>query len=389
MAARPETTIICFSANGKTTSESRQAARRMLVATIDGVLDFRRDGPDGAWIKQEAMLLPGKHVSTLTFDEPTGLLFAGLHFQGGLLVSADHGATWEERNNGLQSGHAYCLAIQHFGDETILNLGTEPVMFYRSFDLGKSWTAFPSCTQVEGTEHWIFPRSSPHIKHVACAPGQRDTIYICIEQGDLLRTRDGGHTWESLNSMERPDDKFRRDQHRVTFYRDDPAQIFLTTGIGLYRSADEGATWDRLTDPSHVCAYPDPFFVHPNKELLFMVGAGENPNPKWAAEGTAHPQYMVSSDNGDNWTQAMNGLPVPVPGNLEVAAMHSSDEGGVELYVGTACGQLYVSRDDAQSWQTVAEQLLPMSKGPHFRWFLSAEGREEYENKLRAMNVFA
>ncbi len=120
-----------------------------------------------------------------------------------------------------------------------------------------------------------------------------------------------------------------------------------------------------------------------------MVGAGENPNPKWASEGTAHPKYMKSTDHGKTWQVAMNGMPEPVPGNLEVAAMHTSDDGGVELYAGTACGQLYVSRDDANSWQAVAEDLAPMSKGPHFRWFLSDADRAAYEDKLKSLGVFA
>jgi len=389
MSEKPDDTIICLSPNGKTASESRKAARRMLVATIEGVLDFRRDGPDDEWQRQDALLLQGRHVSALVYDEPTALLFAALHFEGGLLVSEDQGATWETRNSGLQSGHAYTLMVQHEGGQTILNLGTEPVMFYRSFDLGRSWTAFPSCLEVEDIDQWIFPRSSPHIKHIASPPGQPDTIYICVEQGDLLRTKDGGKSWESLHSMERGDDKFRRDQHRVTFYRGDPKELFFTTGIGLYHSIDEGATWERLTDTTHPLAYPDPFFVHPTKDLLFMAGAGENPNPKWASEGTAHPMFMISRDHGRTWQPAMNGMPNPVPGNLEVAAMHVCEERGVEFYAGTARGQLYVSRDDAESWQVVADSLLPMSKGPHFRWFLSQEDREAYENKLRAMNVFA
>ena len=388
MAYDAEETIICISANGKTVSSSEKAARRMLVSTTEGVLDFRRDGPHAQWRLQDGLLLEGRHISALVYDEPTGLLFAGNHFEGGLLVSEDQGKTWEARNNGLQSGHAYTLLVQHVGDQTILNLGTEPVMFYRSWDLGKSWTAYPSCTEVEGTEHWIFPRSNPHIKHIASHPSEPDTIYICVEQGDLLRTEDGGHTWTSLHSMEREDDKFRRDQHRVVFCRT-ADEIFFTTGIGLYHSADKGETWERLTDTSHPCAYPDPFFVHPRKDLLFMVGAGANPNPGWAAEGTAHPQFMKSTDHGKTWQSAMKGMSDPVPGNLEIAAMHDSAEGGLEFYVGSACSELYVSRDEAESWQLVPGQLPPMSKGPHFRWFLTAEEREAYENKLRAINAFA
>jgi len=389
MAQHVQDTIICVSANGKTDSSSQRAARRMLVATADGVLDFRRSGPGAPWKLEDERLLPGRHVSALVYDEPTGLLFAGLHYEGGLLVSQDEGASWEARNTGLDSGHVYSLLVQHVGSATILNLGTEPVMFYRSFDLGKSWQAYPKCTEVEGTEHWFFPRSAPHIKHIASHPSRPETIYICVEQGDLLRSDDSGENWRSINSMERPDDKFRRDQHRVIFVGDNVEELYLTTGIGLYHSSDDGENWERLTDTSHECAYPDPFFIHPHQDLLFMVGAGMNPNPNWGAAGTAYPKFMTSTDRGQSWQVAMNGMPDPVAGNLEVAAMHVSEEGGVELYTGSACGEFFASFDNAQSWTQIGRGLPPMSKGPHFRHFLPPEERVAYEEKLKAMNAFA
>ncbi len=388
MARDAAETIICISANGKTASSSEKAARRMLVATAEGVLDFRREGPGSPWRKRDAVLLEGRHVSALVYDEITGLLLAGLHFEGGLMVSEDLGASWEARNEGLQSGHVYSLLVQHVDGRTILNLGTEPVMFYRSFDLGRSWTAYPKCTEVAGTEHWFFPRSDPHIKHIASHPSEPETIYICVEQGDLLRSEDGGETWTSIHSMEQPDDKFRRDQHRVTFYRDNPNEIFFTSGIGAYHTTDRGASWERLTDTNHPCAYPDPFFVHPREDLLFMVGAGMNPNPNWGAEGTAYPKFMKSTDHGRTWVNAMNGMADPVAGNLEVAAMHDSAEGGLELYAGSACGELYMSTDAAESWVKIGDDLPAMSKGPHFRHFLPAEERVAYEEKLKAMNAF-
>src|SRR3569833_896266 len=189
MAYDAKDTIICISANGKTTSSSEGAARRMLVATIDGVLDFRLDGPTAEWQRQDWLLLPVNHVSCLVYDERNDLLFAGMHFQGGLLMSRDQGKTWERRDAGVASEHCYTLLVQYVGDQTILNLGTEPVMFYRSWDLGESWTAFPSCTQVEGTEEWVFPRSQPHIKHIASHTSEPETIYICVEQGDKQTTK--------------------------------------------------------------------------------------------------------------------------------------------------------------------------------------------------------
>lgn len=381
---------VCLSANGKTISYSDKAPLRMLVATAESVYEFKRDNAGAPWRKTRDDILKGHHVSALVLEPRSGLLFAALHFKGGLLVSADGGETWEPRNKGFQSEHVYTLFVQYRGDKTILYAGTEPVMFYRSDDLGKSWTAFPAIADLPGKEHWIFPRSVPHIKSIASHPDQPDTIYACIEQGDLAKSTDGGKTWKSTDSLDGPDDKFRRDIHRVTFRKDNPEEIFLTTGIGLYHTTNGGESWEVLTDTNFRLGYPDPFFIHPERENeMFMVGAGVNPNPNWGATGTANPLFMRSTDNGRTWTEAMNGMRTPVRGNIEAAAMHVSEESGVEFFAGTACGELYYSNDEAQSWTLIADDLAAVSKGPHFRHFLPPEEREKYEDKLRAMNAFA
>jgi photosystem II stability/assembly factor-like uncharacterized protein len=382
--------MICLSTNGKTISSSDRAPQSLLVATTEAIWEFRRADARSAWSKARDDILAGHHASALLFEPRSGLLFAGLHFQGGVLVSANGGATWEPRNNGLQSGHVYSLLVQYRGDKTVLYAGTEPVMLYRSDDLGKSWKALPSVLNVPDTDKWLFPRSRPHIKNIAAHPAAPDTLYVCVEQGDLLKSEDGGQSWRPLVSIDRPDDKFRRDMHRVTFREDNPEEIFLTTGIGLYHTTDGGRSWERYTDTKFKLGYPDPFFIHPEKKnLMYMVGAGASPNPDWAKAGTANPLFMRSIDSGRSWVEAMKGMPRPVRGNIEAAAMHVSKECGIELFLGTACGELYTSQDGADSWTLISGALPAVSKGPHFRHFLSPERREAYENKLRAMNAFA
>ena len=390
MAQEFDAEMICLSANGKTTSSSKDAPRTLLVATTEAVCEFRRADAKSDWTLVRDDIREGHHVSALLYEPRSKLLFAGQHFEGGLFASADGGQTWSPRNNGFQSEHVYTLMVQYRGDKTVLFAGTEPVMLYRSDDLGQSWTALPSVAQVRDMDKWIFPRSEPHIKNIASHPAEPDTIYVCVEQGDLLKTTDGGKTWSQGDSIDAPDDKFRRDIHRVTFRKSNPNEIFLTTGIGLYHTTDGAKTWEHLTDPSFPLGYPDPFFIDPNDEnVMYMVGAGGNPNPNWAEEGTAHPLIMKSTDSAWTWVEAMNGIKKPVRGNIEAAAMHNSQEIGMELFAGTACGELYSSRDGASSWQLISNELPPVSKGPHFRHFLPQAERESYENKLRAMNAFA
>lgn len=385
MATAEADPLICLSANGETVSRTARAARRMLVTTANSVFELKRATPNDPWQVTRDDILAGHHVSALSLDEVTGKLYACLHFSGGLLVSNDRGETWEPRNNGLESEHAYTLLIQHVDGRTVLNLGTEPVMFYRSFDEGETWQKFPSCLEATEKEKWFFPRSVPHIKHIAAHPAKPDTLLICVEQGDLLKTEDGGQTWRSVATMDQLDDKFRRDMHRVTFQADNPDEIMLTSGIGLYRSVDGGETWQTLTDIHFRMGYPDPFFIDPrDSNRMYMIGAGVSPNPNWGKDGTAYPLFLVSTDRGDTWEDAMNGVRTPVPGNIEAAAMHFSDEGGLELFMGSSCGELYTSRDGGDSWTLISDQIGPVSKGPHFRHFLKPDARKVYEEGLVA-----
>jgi photosystem II stability/assembly factor-like uncharacterized protein len=389
MHPSPAAPIVCLSPNGDTLCESERAALTLLVATTAAVYEFSRPDARAAWSCRRKDLLAGHHVSALMHEPRSGVLFAGLHFQGGLLASADRGLTWESRNSGVTSEHAYTLHVQYHGERTILYLGTEPAMLYRSDNLGRSWTALPALREVSDTDKWFFPRSVAHVKHIASHRCEPDTLYVCVEQGDLLKSVDAGKSWRQLTSLERPDDKFRRDMHRVTLRKENPRELFLTTGIGLYYSGDAGESWERLTDTRFPLGYPDPFFIDPrHSNVLYMVGAAANPNPTWAETGTAHPLIMRSADSGRTWEEVMAGIRRPVRGNIEAFALHSSEEVGLELFAGTACGELYTSRDGARSWTLISDQIDPVSKGSHFRHFLPSEQRQTYEARLRSIGAF-
>jgi photosystem II stability/assembly factor-like uncharacterized protein len=379
---------ICLSTNGKTASSSKEPPAQLLVATTDGVKVFARPDPDSPW-KLGGHVLPGEHVSSLLHEPQSGLLVAGLHYQGGIKLSTDDGRTWAASTDGLRSEHVYSLAVQYVGGQPILFAGTEPAVVYRSDDLGRSWRSLSPLSQVPESDKWWFPHATPHVKNIAFHPSAPDTIYVCVEQGDLLKTTDGGRSWRQLTSYEKPGDKFRRDMHRVTICPSDPNELFLTSGTGLYHSGDGGETWVHLTDPDFRVGYPDPFYLHPADEnIAFMVGAGQSPNPNWGATGSANPGFLRSADRGRTWEERMGGMPHPVRGNMEAAAMHDSGS-MLEFFVGTACGELYTSRDEGGSWEVISTDLPPVSKGPHFRHFLAPAERAAVEEKLRAINAFA
>ncbi len=56
-----------------------------------------------------------------------------------------------------------------------------------------------------------------------------------------------------------------------------PDSVFMTTGVGLYRSSDGGDHWERLTGEEFRLAYPDHMMLSPDERILFMSGAKFHP----------------------------------------------------------------------------------------------------------------
>jgi hypothetical protein len=380
---------VCMSANGLTASKTNNPAKTLLIAAVDGVIRLERESVGEPWQKTGHMLA-GSHISSLLYEVQSGLLFAGSHHTGGIRVSSDGGAHWEDRNGGLKGGHVFSLAVQYVGTRTLLYVGTEPTALYRSEDLGLTWRELITLHDVPDTDKWRFgpPPSLAHLKNVAFHPAQPDTLYACVEQGDLLKSSDAGESWAPITSYEQSWHQFRRDMHRVVILPSDPHKMFLSTGVGLFYSENTGDSWEHLTTPDFRVGYPDPFFIDPaDEQTLYMAGASKAPNPSWAELRSAQPGIVKSIDGGRNWNDIRVGLPDLILGNIEGMALHHSSVMGTSLFIGTAIGDVYGSDDAGASWTLIATDLPPVSKGGHFRFFLTPEARAAYEAKMRAIPV--
>ena len=375
--------ITCLSSNGKTTTEGDGPATVLLVATIAGVHIFERAAIGATWSLRHPALTD-LHISALLREPRSGLLLAGAHGDGGLWGSLDEGRTWSPRSRGLRSKHVYTLALQYRDDRAVLFAGTEPSALYRSDDLGLSWHELPALTSVPDTELWTFPPPPhiAHVKNVSFHPSEPETLYVCIEQGALLKSTDDGQSWFEESGYDSSDDKFRHDNHRVLIKPSNPSALFMCGGEGLYASNDAGRTWEHLTDRSHRVGYPDAMFIDPRDEnVLYMAGPRHAPM-HWGETGAADPTVMRSTDGGRHWDEIRDGLPARIVGNIEAMGLYRwSDR--VMLIAGTATGEVFACENAGERWEPVAEGLPPISKGGHYRWFLSASQREAIEARMR------
>jgi photosystem II stability/assembly factor-like uncharacterized protein len=380
--------LAVLSCNGGTLTTGGSAATRLLAATLRGVQIFERPDTAAPWQKAGAALTE-LHVSALLFEPASGLVFAGGHGKGGLWVSTDLGETWARSDAGLESSHIYTIAAQPRPDGVRLFVGTEPVMLYYSDDLSQSWHALPNMLHVPNTEHWTFPPPPhwAHVKNVAFHPSLPDTLYVCIEQGALLKSEDAGQSWIELDEYADENvDFFRNDNHRVVIKPSDPAALFMCGGEGLYSSQDAGETWNHLTTRDFDVGYPDAMFLDPRDDnALFMAGP-RNPPRAWREQEKpmADPAVLHSADNGKTWRKLDKGLPPKIVGNFEAMGLHYGG-GTVSLYAGTATGEIYHSDDAGENWALLADGLPPISKGGHYRWFMSDEQRQQVEQHIVAV----
>ena len=373
-----------LSANGDVVTVSSDPVTEVLVATAGGLVRLERAGPGASWAVSD-WTLEGTHPACLVRIPGTDRLLCGLHYDGGLMISDDDGRTWGPSNDGFASPHIYCLAVQQRHGGEVVYAGTEPPMLYESTDAGVSWDQIESIWDVPDTDQWRFPPPPhiAHVKNVAFHPDRPDTLFVCVEQGDVLKSDDAGRTWRSLTAYEKPTDQFRRDMHRVLIRPSNPDAVYLASGVGLYLSEDGGETWDHLTPGDHRVGYPDCLFFDPRDErTLYMAGASRAPNPSWRGTGSANPAVLRTRDGGRSWQELGAGLPAPVGGNIEAMAAHQSDT-QLTLFAGTSAGELWGSDDGGESWSLFAGGLNPVSKGAHYRHFVTPEERERIESGLK------
>ena len=267
-------------------------------------------------------------------------------YGNGMYRSRDGGKTWTPANAGLTASAFRCIAPDPLEPGAIL-AGTEPARIFRSRDGGETWRELSGITRIAGHEKWFLPYSprAGALRNVYAPPDRAGRLFASVEVGGLLRSDDGGETWTCQSVIE------DEDIHHITGHPDVPDLLYASLGYasltyqgrdddrrrfgGIARSRDGGLTWQKLeTDYTRATLIP------PSRPDLVVAG----PAPNVGQDG----RIVVSSDGGDTWESASDGLATPMPDMVELFVAAPDDT----VWAITSGGRLFCSTPGEWSWRS-------------------------------------
>ena len=302
---------------------------RLWASTGDGIA--RLDERDGAWSVEVS--LEGSGAQCLAVDpHDADIVFAGLR-EGGLRRTSDGGRRWVDCR--LPAPGVFSVAISAV--DGAVYAGTEPSALFRSDDGGQSWRELDALLELPSRPTWRFPPRpwTSHVRWIAPSPHDGELLLVGIELGGLMRSINGGGSWQD----HRPG--AQRDVHSLAWHPRSERRAYEAGGGGAAWSDDAGDTW-RPADEGRDRHYTWAVAVEPDDADAWYVSASTGP---FAAHGGADPEARIYAWRDGGWQPLAGGLPEPLP-----AMPYALAAIGGRLFAGLADGQLWESTDRGESW---------------------------------------
>jgi photosystem II stability/assembly factor-like uncharacterized protein len=307
---------------------------------------FRRNADDANW---EHVLQEHETYTIFVHPRDPNLVFAGNG--DGVYRSTDRGLNFRRANFPDQGVQVWSFLADP-GDPKRLLAGGSPVSVYRSDDAGESWQRMPSPAIPAYAKCPFASRVMRFARH----PGRPDEIYAVLEVNGVMRSTDGGESWSDCSShlvrLSEAEPRLRSklisdteaegmlDGHAICTSAADPDGVIIAVRMGLFRSGDQGKTWDDLrVDRFSPFTYGRDIKVSP-----------QDPNTLYACLSVAAASkdggLYRSQDVGKSWQRFDKVKP---HGTLMSVCLHHSDP--KQVYVAARYGEVFGTHDGGESWR--------------------------------------
>ena len=307
---------------------------------------FRRAADNGAW---DYVLRDLETFTVFVNPRDPSLVFAGT--ADGVYRSSDRGASFRRADFPDRGVQIWSFMIDPTDPKRML-AGGSPVSVYRSEDTGETWRRLPT---PKLPEHAHMPFDC-RVMRFAAHPRKPNEIYAVLEVSGVMRSTDGGESWSDCSSelirMSEQEPRLRSklvsdteaegmlDGHAICTSSADPDSVIIAVRMGLFRSKDQGRTWQDLrVDRFSPFTYGRDIRVSP-----------QDPNTLYAclsvAASSKDGALFRSQDIGATWQRFDKVQP---HGTLMSVSLHPSD--AKQVYVAARYGEVFGTSDGGATWR--------------------------------------
>lgn len=356
---------------------------RLFIATRKGL--FTAERGNAGWSITQAEFL-GQTLSLVHADAKAGTVYAAFnhgHFGVKLHRSDDGGKTYAEvatptypelppgekpivddMGRTIPNTTQQIWALTDDGKGRLW-CGTIPGGLFSSDDRGASWQLNRALWDRPERKKWMGGGADyPGLHSICIDPRDHRRMYIAVSTGGVWSTTDRGGTWQLGGKGIRADymppelafDPAVQDVHCMVLCPANPDVLWVQHHNGIFRSTDGAATWSEIkAEPS---SFGFAVAVHPDDADTAWFVPGMSDQQRIAPSGKV--VVTRTRDGGKSFDVLTRGLPQTHA--YDITLRHSLDiaPGAKSLAFGTSTGSLWVTDDQGDNWQTVANHLPPI-----------------------------
>ncbi|MFY0592056.1 WD40/YVTN/BNR-like repeat-containing protein [Roseivirga sp.] len=254
------------------------------------------------------------------------------------------------------------IESQSIGPIKRIYIGTEPAALFLSDDEGDSFNELSGLSQHKSRSTWQGGgkgSNSPFLHTLVTHPDNSNELIVGISCAGVFRSNNLGNDWKSSNkglkSFFLPDSETEigHDPHIMLRHPKDGNVIWQQNHCGIYRSEDNGNSWTDISDSSGEAVYGFALVIDEDDVNTAWVIPAQSDSLRYPIKNKL--AVYKTTNAGKSWNAQRNGLPQEAAFDLVLRAGFSKKDS--KMAFGTNNGNLYLSEDEGEHWQTLSQSL--------------------------------
>lgn len=191
----------------------------------------------------------------------------------------------------------------------------------------------------------------PEIRSLTPLPGESGAWLAAAVGAGLWRSVDQGRTWEACPGMP-------AEVHAVRVVPNQPRIVWAATDEGVRQSTDAGLTWTDRSAGLESSRQVRAIAVRPDNPKIMLAGAAPAPpDPRAAPRHGLDFSLYESADAGQKWTRVAKGN-LPESFDFDTISDIAFDPASPDnTIVALGSGELWLTKNAGAYWEPLARQL--------------------------------